>query len=511
VIASRERAPLAEAGLSAVDSGRKLRAARSDAQWLKIRGRGWLVRRALLAADVFGLSAAFILGELVAGPSHGGQGRYDQAVEVALFLVAVPAWIVAAKLVGLYDRDEDRADHSTADDVMGVVQLLTFGTWIAFAGVSVLDIGDPQLRKFFVFWAAAAFFVPLGRALARAFCRRHPAYIQNAVVVGAGDVGQTVARKILQHPEYGIRVVGFVDSVPKTRENGLAGLPLLGDPADLPQLVQAYGVERVIIAFSIESHERTLALIRALRDFYVQIDVVPRLFELVPPTADIHTLEGMSLIGLPRLRLSQSSLVLKRAMDLALASAGLIVLAPLFALIALAIKLDSRGPVLFRQVRIGRHDRRFMIFKFRTMVLNAEERKREVAHLSKHENGRDPRMFKVPGDPRATRVGRVLRSYSLDELPQLLNVLKGDMSLVGPRPLIPDEHEHVEDWALARIDLQPGITGLWQVSGRDAIPFGEMVRLDYFYVTTWSLWNDLQIMFRTLAVLRKGERALDGA
>jgi lipopolysaccharide/colanic/teichoic acid biosynthesis glycosyltransferase len=141
------------------------------------------------------------------------------------------------------------------------------------------------------------------------------------------------------------------------------------------------------------------------------------------------------------------------------------------------------------------------------MDIDAEERKQHVVHMSKHENGPDPRMFKVPNDPRTTRVGRFLRSSSLDEFPQLWNVVRGDMSMVGPRPLIPDEHEHVVEWALVRIDLRPGITGLWQVSGRDAIPFGEMVRLDYFYVTTWSLWNDLQIMFRTAAVLRRGERA----
>jgi lipopolysaccharide/colanic/teichoic acid biosynthesis glycosyltransferase len=175
--------------------------------------------------------------------------------------------------------------------------------------------------------------------------------------------------------------------------------------------------------------------------------------------------------------------------------------------IAALIKLESRGPVLFRQVRMGFHEREFVIFKFRTMAADAEERKQDVAHLNKHAlNGGDARMFKVPDDPRLTRVGRILRRYSLDELPQLLNVVRGEMSLVGPRPLILDEHRFVDDWGLRRLDLKPGITGLWQVLGRDSIPFEEMVRLDYQYVTTWSLWNDLRLLFRTFATLGKGER-----
>ncbi len=177
-------------------------------------------------------------------------------------------------------------------------------------------------------------------------------------------------------------------------------------------------------------------------------------------------------------------------------------LAPFFAVAAIAIKLDSPGPVFFRQTRVGRGDREFKILKLRTMVADADERKDEVAHLSKHRGG-DERMFKVSHDPRVTRVGRFLRRFSLDEFPQLFNVLRGDMSLVGPRPLIPDEHHHVDGWARRRLDLKPGMTGLWQVLGRDDIPFGEMVGLDYRYVTTWSLARDLKLILMTFAVMAK--------
>ena len=482
--------------------------ARTAGGWLEVKGRGWLVRRALLAADVLGLTGAFLLGEFTT-PTKNVVGAYDVYVELALFLGALPVWVVTAKLAGLYDRDEERTDHSTVDDVLGVLQLLTLGTWLAYAGVSVTDIGTPQLRKFFVFWCAAVALVTAGRAVARGICRRLPAYVQEAIIVGAGDIGQIVARKIIQHPEYGIRVVGFVDTVPKPIVPSLDHLPLIGRPDDLPALVERMGIERVIFAFWGEPHERTLSLIRALRDYPVQVDVVPRLFELIPSTADFHALESMSLISLPPQRLSSSSLLMKRTMDVALAAVGLVLFAPLLLVIALLIQVESRGPVLFRQERMGKGDRKFSMLKFRTMVVDADERKEDVAHLNKHSlNGGDPRMFKIPNDPRTTRVGRFLRRYSLDELPQLWNVLRNEMSIVGPRPLILDEDSHVDAWGRRRLDLKPGITGLWQVLGRDAIPFEEMVRLDYLYVTTWSLWNDVRIMVRTFGAMGRGERPL---
>ena len=223
---------------------------------------------------------------------------------------------------------------------------------------------------------------------------------------------------------------------------------------------------------------------------------------MVGPETAIHAAEGLPLLGLPPAHLGRSSLALKRTMDLAGSLFGLVILSPFFALTALAIKLDSPGPVFFRQTRVGLHNHEFEIFKFRTMDADADQRKHEVAHLNKHKGG-DDRMFKVEHDPRITRVGRFLRHRSLDELPQLINVLRGQMSLVGPRPLIPEEHHHVDGWARRRLDLKPGMTGLWQVLGRDDIPFGEMVGIDYRYVTTWSLAQDLRLILMTFAVLAR--------
>jgi exopolysaccharide biosynthesis polyprenyl glycosylphosphotransferase len=360
----------------------------------------------------------------------------------------------------------------------------------------------PTRIELALFWLLALALVPAARISARALARRHPAYVQNVVIAGAGDIGQLLARKILHHPEYGINLLGFVDADPKERRNGIHEVPILGDPEELTELVRTLDVDRVILAFSNDRNDRALELVRSLREICVQVDIVPRLFDAVGPKATIHSLEGLPLVGLPRPRLSRSSAFLKRCMDVVLASVALAVLAPVFAVIAALIRWDSPGPALFRQIRVGSQGNQFRILKFRTMTADADERKSDVAHLNKHAvDGGDSRMFKIPCDPRVTRVGQFLRRYSLDELPQLVNVVKGEMTLVGPRPLIPEEDVHVSDWARKRCDLKPGITGLWQVLGRDDIEFAEMVKLDYMYVIDWGLLTDVKLMLRTVPVL----------
>jgi exopolysaccharide biosynthesis polyprenyl glycosylphosphotransferase len=465
------------------------------------RRRGWLVRRMLLLADVAGLASAFFLASVLLGSGV-------RAGDALFFLATLPGWVVVAKLYGLYDRNEGRTDHSTVDEFVGVFHLVTIGAWLLFAGAWLTGWWSPDLAELVFFWGAGIGLVTAGRALGRAVCRQTTSYLQNTIIVGAGDVGQLVARKLLQHPEYGINLVGFVDAAPKDRRPDLGHLTLLGPPDQLAELVRFYDVERVVIAFSNETHEDTLTLIRSLKSLSVQVDIVPRLFEIVGPGVAIHSVEGLPLVGLPPLRLARSSQLLKRALDLAVSAAALVFLSPLFAFIALRIKLDSPGPVFFRQLRMGSGERPFRMIKFRTMVADADGRRGEVAHLNMHaQNGGDGRMLKVPDDPRVTKVGRMLRRTSLDELPQLLNVVSGEMSLVGPRPLPLDEDELVQDWGRQRLALKPGMTGLWQVSGRSSIPFGEMVNLDYLYVSGWSLWGDLRLIARTFPAVFRGRQA----
>jgi exopolysaccharide biosynthesis polyprenyl glycosylphosphotransferase len=478
---------------------RTLRARRRGSEALK--RRGWLVRRALMTADLTGLCLSFALAQLLYAARTRAVGAFSSRAEIALFLLALPAWIVAAKLGGLYDRDEERADHSTTDDVAGVLQLTTIGTWFLYAGTYVIRSATPQFPKLFAFWVLAVISVPLLRALARAFCRRQVHYLQNTLIVGAGDVGQSIARKLIKHPEYGLNLVGFIDSAPKDRAVDIEHLSILGGLRQLEEVVRILDIERVIFAFSNDSSAESLRTIRKLNELDVQVDIVPRFFEVLGPGIDLHGIEGVALAGVRPPRLSRSSALLKRWLDVTAAVLGCAVLSPIFLVVALLIKLDSPGPIFFRQTRMGAGDKTFRILKFRSMTDDADAQKVGLAHLNKHLDGGDPRMFKIEADPRVTRVGRFLRSTSLDELPQLWNVLRGDMSLVGPRPLILSEHEHVSDWAGRRLDLRPGITGLWQVLGRDDIPFEEMVKLDYVYVTTWTLSGDLSLLLRTVPVV----------
>jgi exopolysaccharide biosynthesis polyprenyl glycosylphosphotransferase len=275
-------------------------------------------------------------------------------------------------------------------------------------------------------------------------------------------------------------------------------IPILGRVGDvsLRDLVERHDIHRVIVARSGASDEAMLELFQESRELDVKLSLLPAQVDVIGPSVEVGDIEGITVLGLNPMTLSRSSRFLKRAMDIVGSILGLLFLSPLMASIAAAIKLDSRGPVLFRQERIGRKGERFRLLKFRTMVRDAEQRTGELFAASE-----DPHWLKLEHDPRVTRVGRFLRLTSLDELPQLWNVLRGDMSLVGPRPLIVTEDASVTGWARTRTDLAPGVTGLWQVLGRTNIPFEEMVKLDYLYVTNWSLWGDAKLLLQTFPVV----------
>jgi exopolysaccharide biosynthesis polyprenyl glycosylphosphotransferase len=476
-----------------------------------LQSRHVLVRAMLVSADLLALALAFVVTEAVWVKIGPAAARHEVVRESLLFFVMLPLWPAVAAVFGLYRHDDVRTDHSTADELVSVFQLLTVCTWLFMLTAVVTGWAHPDPRKLSLLWTVALASLSLGRVAARAFCHRRLAYVQNTVVVGAGRIGQTVARKLLQHPEYGINVLGFVDRLPSdwngSNGNGLTHGHeyVLGTIDELPEIVRELDVDRVVFAFSELNDEATLEALRRIADSDVQIDIVPRFFELIGPRATIHTAEGIPLIGLPPVRLSHVARTTKRTMDVACAALGLLVLAPLLIAAAVAIKLESPGPVLFRQTRMGARNKPFRIFKFRTMALDAEAAKAALMALNVHARaGGDPRMFKLAVDPRVTRIGRILRRYSIDELPQLLNVLIGQMSLVGPRPIILDEDQHVDGWARRRLDVKPGITGLWQVHGGSAIPFGEMVQLDYLYVRTWSPWNDVVLLLRTVPVVTRG-------
>ena len=258
-------------------------------------------------------------------------------------------------------------------------------------------------------------------------------------------------------------------------------------------MVRQHAVERVIIAPVSTDAADTLELIRLVKAVGVRVSLLPRLLEVVGSSVEFDNVDGLTMLGVRRFGLTRSSRLAKRAFDLVGATLGLIVVAPLFAAIVAAIRLDSRGPVFFRQTRVGREGRHFEILKFRSMCVDAEERKADLLHLNETSG-----LFKIGDDPRITRVGRFLRKTSLDELPQLINVWRGDMSLVGPRPLVLDEDAQVAGFDRARLALTPGMTGHWQILGSARIPMEEMVGIDYLYVANWSLWTDVKILLRTV-------------
>ncbi len=471
--------------------------------------RARMIRQLLLAADVVGLFVAFVGIEA----AYGAGAVFGQRLgrETLLFAASLPLWLVLARIYGLYRRDEERAEHTTADDLGALIHLVTIGSFGVFGASWFFAGTSPRFSVFVTFWVLAMIWVVVARAVARAASARlHVS--QNAIIVGAGDVGQLVARKFLQHPEYGINLVGFMDAAPRDRQHDLERLSLVDATLDnLPEIVREHDIERVIIAFSHDSDAQILDVVRAVKDLDVQVDIVPRLFEVLGPTAEFHMVEGLPLIAVRPLRLSRSSLFVKRSMDLALSIPALILLSPVMAYIALRIKLSSPGPVFYRHDRLGRHGRPFRLFKFRTMHLefcrgveyggdDAEEKFRDLMS--------DPALrdqfehsYKLQHDPRVTKFGAFLRRSSLDELPQLINVALGHISLVGPRPITEDELSRYGRSASALLDVRPGVTGYWQINGRSNVTYEERVRLDMAYVGWWSVRLDLNIIAKTFRVL----------
>jgi exopolysaccharide biosynthesis polyprenyl glycosylphosphotransferase len=252
-------------------------------------------------------------------------------------------------------------------------------------------------------------------------------------------------------------------------------------------------IHRLVVAPGPHDRIELLDLVRAAKAFGPKVSVLPRMLDVVGSSAVFDDVDGVALMGLRRFGLSRSAWLMKRATDVVGASVGLVLFGPVLALFAVAIKLDSRGPVLFRQQRVGRDGRTFRMLKFRTMVDGADRQQAALQHLNEADG-----LFKIADDPRITRVGRLLRRTSLDELLQLFNVLRGEMSLVGPRPLVPEDDQRVEGWYRRRLHLTPGMTGRWQVLGSARIPLLEMVKLDYLYAPNWSLWVDVKILLRTI-------------
>jgi exopolysaccharide biosynthesis polyprenyl glycosylphosphotransferase len=422
---------------------------------------------------------------------------FDFFVSKALILVVIA--ITIFRLRGLYNLprwtsllDESSTILSGATTAMAVVILFSF-----------LQRFYPSRLIFIYAWLVMIALLLAKRLITRTtrgMLWSRGVGVDRVLVVGSGPAGRRYMEHILNSPHVGHRLVGFVDSAPAEEswavatERKVVRPEYLGHLAAIPIVVDEQQVDEVVIALPPMAHQEVLPILEQCRQLDVAFTLVPDLFELAIDRVITYEVGGLPLIRLKESRIRGANYVVKRGMDIFIASLVLFVTSPLMLMIAAAIKLDSPGPILFPQERVGKNWKRFTLFKFRTMYEDAEKRK---AELQAAYNVGDL-LFKLKDDPRRTRIGRFLRRTSLDELPQFFNILVGEMSVVGPRPQVPAEVENYEEWHCRRLDVTPGLTGLWQVNGRSDLTFDEMVRLDVYYAEHWSPWLDIKLILRTI-------------
>jgi exopolysaccharide biosynthesis polyprenyl glycosylphosphotransferase len=446
-----------------------------------------LWRREALHRRLLGLFDACAAGLVIFLVLGLTDGNHAAVVAVA----SVPLIVVLFKLAGLYDRDELKIVSSTLDELPTLLQLTGLFTLCVTIVQPALGEPTPVGWQIAALWVATCAAVVLGRTTARWLAGR-VAPSERCLVIGDPEL----ARRIRERLESSSARATVVATLPLTDANFEA----LDTPESLRRVVTELRLHRIILAPATLDTSEVSELIRVAKAVGVRVSVHPRMFEVVGASVEFDDVDGLTMLGVRRFGLVRSSRMLKRGFDVVAAGIGLLAVAPMMLVIAVAIRRDSPGPVFFRQPRVGRDGRHFRIYKYRSMVADADDLKDRLRERNEAGAG----LFKISHDPRVTRVGAFLRRTSLDELPQLFNVLRGEMSLVGPRPLVIDEDAMVVGLDRSRLHLTPGMTGPWQVLGT-RVPMKEMVAIDYLYVSNWSLWMDLKVLLRTVRhVLRRG-------
>lgn len=395
-------------------------------------------------------------------------------------LVLLPAIVIIAKLLGLYARDELVVRKSTLDELPALANLASAFVLVVFVTRDATHEGFPSAPALLLLWIVTLLTIGGTRDAARRVAAVASAVERCLLLGNAHAVARVHARVHDQRRVSLVGSVGFDEA--------------LRDSSALLRLASERGAHRILIAPDDTVRGADASdVVRFAKATGMRVSLLPGILDAVGSSIVCDDLGGLMLLGVPRFGLSRSSTILKRAFDLLGSSVIIVAAAPAMAVIAALIRLDSPGPILFRQTRIGRDGQPFAIRKFRTMVTDAEAMKADLLVLNEAEG-----LFKIAADPRITPVGRWLRRSNLDELPQLINVLRGEMSLVGPRPLVVDEDARIHGLDRGRLALTPGMTGPWQTTGAKRVPLGEMLKMDYLYVATWSLWGDIKIMLRTV-------------
>ncbi len=443
-----------------------------------VRCRETSYRRALVLADVVSTFAALFVAVVFLGDD-----------QLRLTTVAMVALVVgAAKITGLYDRDELVLRKSTIDELPRLFQLATLTTFVFWLLSDELLRGTLGQGQALALWAVLTLGLALSRWVARLAAGQLTS-VERLMVVGDAVVLERLREKLDANG-----CVELVGSIPMEH--------VVDNLDEMRAHAHRLGAHRLIVApgdGAVTSPE-TVQVIRAAKRTGLRVSLLPGVLDVVGTSVEFDSLSGMTLLGVRRFGLTRSSRLTKRALDLTLSTVGLLVISPLLVVVAVAVKLDTPGPLFFRQTRVGRDGELFEIIKFRSMIEGADAQRESLAELNEAGEG----LFKIANDPRITRVGGYLRRSCLDELPQLLNVLRGEMSLVGPRPLIADEDRRITGSDRQRLQLTPGMTGQWQIAGSARVPLTEMVKLDYLYVAGWSLWSDVKILIRTVLYVGGG-------
>ena len=462
----------------------------------------------LAVSDVILINVAFAIAywlryklQLVAAVDDAYFVPYKSFIPISLALTAL--LLAIYKMSGVYNQPRGA---SLFDEIF--LLLTSTATGIILIVFVIVFFFQPLYSRLVFFYAGILITILLGLSrlvlrLVRDRLRRRGQGVDRLLIVGAGEVGRTVMRNIVAHPELGYHIVGFVDDDPEKGKTDIGRFAALGSTANIPRLVREKAIDEVIITLPWMYHRKIVSIIAQCEREQVRVRIVPDIFQMTLSHLDVEDLGGIPMIGVRDISISGSQLFLKRSMDVALSLLGLFLLLPLFVIVAIAIKLDSPGPIFFRQIRVGKGEKLFACYKFRSMRQGAEEEQEKLMD----QNEADGVFFKIRDDPRVTRVGRFIRRTSIDELPQIFNVLMGHMSLVGPRPAPPSEVQRYQAWHKRRLEVAPGITGLWQVSGRSQLSFDEMVLLDLYYIENWSPLLDVQIMLRTIPKVILGEGA----
>lgn len=449
----------------------------------------------LVGADAVGLTFGYLTGVILANSWDRDVGHpYAWCIAFLALTLAVFAWR------GQYQR---RVALDAVGEVPSIASALAIAALAFGTGGLIVNRSSRAAIAGIFACGLAILVVPVLRSMVFAWERRRRCHgaQRNVAVFGMGDVAVELAERIDANPDLGMRVVMFFDREAPPRSGPLAERRQVHDD-DLVALLAEHRVEQVIVAFTRSSDNEVLEMVRRT-DLEVEVAVVPRLFDVTTPKLRVDEVSRIPFVTMPHQTCHGVAAAAKRATDILAAAVGLVALAPLLALVALLVRTDSAGPVLFRQRCVGRNGREFDMFKFRTMCVDAEDMAAGLRELSDV----DGVLFKMRQDPRVTRIGRHLRRFSLDELPQLWNVLVGQMSLVGPRPPLPSEVAEYPAWFHKRQSVRPGITGLWQVRGRSNLDFAESTRLDLYYVEHWSPWLDIEIVLRTFGVVLFGRGA----